>query len=60
MFPKKRKEKKILKEKGAQIGSMKQNQWEEIVRFSLERVIKPKGLFAWLKGKHRFFLYEWQ
>lgn len=60
VFPKKRNEKKILKEKGAQIGSMKQNQWEEIVRFCLERVIKPKGLFAWHKGKHRFFLYEWQ
>lgn len=58
-FPKKER-KKILKEKGAQIGSMKQNQWEEIVRFCLERVIKPKGLFAWHKGKHRFFLYEWQ
>lgn len=46
VFPKKRKEKKFLKEKGAQIGSMKQNQREEIVRFCLERVIKPKGLFA--------------
>lgn len=60
MFPKKRNEKKILKEKGAQIGSMKQNQWEEIVRFCLERVIKPEGLFAWHKGKQWFFLYEWQ
>lgn len=58
-FPKKER-KKILKEKGAQIGSMKQNQWEEIVRFCLERVIKPKGLFAWHKGKQWFFLYEWQ
>lgn len=40
-FPKKER-KQILKEKGAQIGSMKQNQWEEIVRGSLNpRVCLP-------------------